>query len=245
MTEPMAEPMAEPLLAVRGLHAGYGATEILRGVDLTVQAGEVVAVLGSNGAGKSTLNRAVSGVLRPWRGTVLFEQASIERERPSEIVARGLIHVPEGRRIFPNLTVRENLDLGAYRRGRALRPANRERVFSIFPRLAERQGQYAGTLSGGEQQMLAIGRGLMAEPRLLILDEPSLGLSPLLVEELFALIKRINADGTALLLVEQNVMQSLEVAQRAYVLENGQVVLQGRPADIRNDPSLTRAYLGM
>jgi len=237
--------MAEPLLAVRGLHAGYGATEILRGVDLTVQAGEVVAVLGSNGAGKSTLNRAVSGVLRPWRGTVLFEQASIERERPSEIVARGLIHVPEGRRIFPNLTVRENLDLGAYRRGRALRPANRERVFSIFPRLAERQGQYAGTLSGGEQQMLAIGRGLMAEPRLLILDEPSLGLSPLLVEELFALIRTINAQGIAILLVEQNVMQSLEVALRAYILDNGRFVLEGSAADLGNDPNLKRAYLGM
>jgi len=237
--------MGEPLLAVRGLHAGYGATEILRGVDLTVQAGEVVAVLGSNGAGKSTLNRAVSGVLRPWRGTVLFEQASIERERPSEIVARGLIHVPEGRRIFPNLTVRENLDLGAYRRGRALRPANRERVFSIFPRLAERQGQYAGTLSGGEQQMLAIGRGLMAEPRLLILDEPSLGLSPLLVEELFALIRTINAQGIAILLVEQNVMQSLEVALRAYILDNGRFVLEGSAADLGNDPNLKRAYLGM
>ena len=245
MTEPMAEPMAEPLLAVRGLHAGYGATEILRGVDLTVQAGEVVAVLGSNGAGKSTLNRAVSGVLRPWRGTVLFEQASIERERPSEIVARGLIHVPEGRRIFPNLTVRENLDLGAYRRGRASRPVNRERVFSIFPRLAERQGQYAGTLSGGEQQMLAIGRGLMAEPRLLILDEPSLGLSPLLVEELFALIRTINAQGIAILLVEQNVMQSLEVALRAYILDNGRFVLEGSAVDLGNDPNLKRAYLGM
>src|SRR5215471_11500906 len=223
----MTEPMGEPLLAVRGLRAGYGATEILRGVDLTVQAGEVVAVLGSNGAGKSTLNRAVSGVLRPWRGTVLFEQASIERERPSEIVARGLIHVPEGRRIFPNLTVRENLDLGAYRRGRALRPANRERVFSIFPRLAERQSQRAGTLSGGEQQMLAIGRALMAEPSLLILDEPSLGLSPLLVEQLFALIGRINAEGVTMLLVEQNVVRSLELARRAYILENGVLVMQG------------------
>ncbi len=237
--------MPEPVLAVSGLHAGYGATEILRGVDLAVGPGEVVAVLGSNGAGKSTLNRTISGVMRPWRGTVRFADAAIERERPGTIVARGLIHVPEGRRIFPSMTVRENLDLGAYRRGRARRADNRSRVFAIFPRLAERQGQRAGTLSGGEQQMLAIGRGLMAEPRLLILDEPSLGLSPLLVEELFALIKRINAEGTAILLVEQNVVQSLEVAQRAYILDNGVFVLEGSAEQIRNHPDLKRAYLGM
>src|SRR3954470_2843883 len=213
--------MPEPLLAISGLRAGYGPTEILRGVDLTVGEGEIVAVLGSNGTGKSTLNRTISGVMRASHGSIRFEDSQIERERPAAIVARGLIHVPEGRRIFPNLTVRENLDLGAYRRARARRETNRSRVFSIFPRLAERQGQSAGTLSGGEQQMLAIGRGLMAEPRLLILDEPSLGLSPLLVEELFALIKAINAEGTALLLVEQNVVQSLEVAERAYILDNG------------------------
>jgi branched-chain amino acid transport system ATP-binding protein len=237
--------MAEPLLAVSGLHAGYGVTEILRGIDLTVHAGEIVAVLGSNGAGKSTLNRTISGVMRPWSGAIHFGETPIDKERPSDIVARGLIHVPEGRRIFPNMTVRENLDLGAYRRGRAQRRVNRVRVFAIFPRLAERRGQRAGTLSGGEQQMLAIGRGLMAEPRLLILDEPSLGLSPLLVEELFALIKTINAQGIALLLVEQNVVQSLEVARRAYILDNGRFVLEGSAADIRNDPNLKRAYLGM
>jgi branched-chain amino acid transport system ATP-binding protein len=235
----------EPILTVSGLHVGYGATEILRGVDLRVDVGEIVAVLGSNGTGKSTLNRAISGVTRAWRGAIRFEDAPIERERPAAIVARGLIHVPEGRRIFPNMTVRENLDLGAYRRGRARREHNRSRVFSIFPRLSERQYQRAGTLSGGEQQMLAIGRGLMAEPKLLILDEPSLGLSPLLVEELFALIKSIHADGIALLLVEQNVMQSLEVAERAYILDNGVFVLEGSAADIRDNPSLKRAYLGM
>jgi branched-chain amino acid transport system ATP-binding protein len=237
--------MREPILAVNGLHAGYGTTEILRGVDLTVWQGEIVAVLGANGAGKSTLNRAISGLLRPWSGAIRFADAAIERERPAAIVAHGLIHVPEGRRIFPNMTVRENLDLGAYRRGRVRREPNRTKVFSIFPRLAERQSQRAGTLSGGEQQMLAIGRGLMAEPELLILDEPSLGLSPLLVEELFALIKRINADGTALLLVEQNVVQSLEVAERAYILDNGMFVLEGQAADLKNDPDLKRTYLGM
>jgi branched-chain amino acid transport system ATP-binding protein len=236
---------AGALLAISGLRAGYGSTEILRGVDLTVGPGEIVAVLGSNGTGKSTLNRTISGVMRASQGTIRFDGAAIERERPAVIVARGLIHVPEGRRIFPNLTVGENLDLGAYRRARARRENNRSRVFSIFPRLAERQGQRAGTLSGGEQQMLAIGRGLMAEPRLLILDEPSLGLSPLLVEELFALIKTINAEGIALLLVEQNVVQSLEVAERAYILDNGRFVLEGSAADIRNDPNLKRAYLGM
>jgi branched-chain amino acid transport system ATP-binding protein len=237
--------MTEPVLAVSGLYAGYGATEILRGVDLTVGHGEIVAVLGANGAGKSTLNRTISGVMRPWRGSIRFADAAIDHDKPAAIVARGLIHVPEGRRIFPNMTVRENLDLGAYRRARARRGQNRNRVFAIFPRLAERQRQRAGTLSGGEQQMLAIGRGLMAEPRLLILDEPSLGLSPLLVEELFALIKSINAEGIALLLVEQNVVQSLDVAQRAYILDNGVFVLQGSAAEMRDDPNLKRAYLGM
>jgi branched-chain amino acid transport system ATP-binding protein len=237
--------MADPILTITDLHAGYGATEILRGIDLVVNDGEIVAVLGSNGAGKSTLNRAISGVLRPWSGAVRFDGAQIERAKPSAVVSLGLIQVPEGRRIFPNMSVRENLDLGCYARARVRREQNRARVFGIFPRLAERQGQSAGTLSGGEQQMLAIGRGLMAEPKLLILDEPSLGLSPLLVEELFTLIKSINAQGIALLLVEQNVVQSLEVAQRAYVLDNGTIVLQGSAADVRNDPNLKRAYLGM
>ena len=238
-------PAHEPLLHVTNLVAGYGATEILRGVDLAVQPNEIVAVLGANGAGKSTLNRVLSGVLRAWRGSIRFADATIERARPAAIVRRGLIHVPEGRRIFPDMTVRENIDLGAFRRARARRAQNRERVFAVFPRLAERQSQRAGTLSGGEQQMLAIGRGLMAEPRLLILDEPSLGLSPLLVEELFGLIRRIHAEGVALLLVEQNVVQSLEVAQRAYILDNGRFVLEGSAAEIANNPALKRAYLGM
>jgi branched-chain amino acid transport system ATP-binding protein len=237
--------MTEPLLEVSGLHAGYGPTEILRGLDLKVLPGEIVTVLGANGAGKSTISLAISGVVWSWLGSIRFKGQAIERERPAEIVARGLIHVPEGRRIFPNMTVRENLEMGAYRRGSGRRSDNRNRVFSIFPRLAERQSQRAGTLSGGEQQMLAIGRGLMAEPELLVLDEPSLGLSPLLVEELFVLIKNINGQGIALLLIEQNVVQSLEVSQRAYILENGQFVLQGPSSEIGNHPDLKRTYLGL
>jgi len=233
------------LLEVQGLRAGYGETEVLRGVDLSVGAGEIVAVLGSNGVGKSTLNRTLSGVVSARAGAIRFDGVAIEREKPALIVARGLIHVPEGRRIFPNMTVRENLDLGSYRRARAQRAQNRERVFAIFPRLRERTSQDAGTLSGGEQQMLAIGRGLMAEPKLLILDEPSLGLSPLLVEELFALIGRIRADGVAILLVEQNVVQSLEVADRAYILAEGNFVMSGAASTVAANPELKRAYLGL
>jgi branched-chain amino acid transport system ATP-binding protein len=238
-------PAEAPLLDIRHLHAGYGDTEVLRGIDLAVADGEIVAVLGSNGVGKSTLNRTISGIVRARAGSIGFDGAAIEREKPPAIVARGLIHVPEGRRIFPNLSVSENLDLGSYRRGAARRGANRDRVFTIFPRLSDRRSQRAGTLSGGEQQMLAIGRGLMAEPKLLILDEPSLGLSPLLVEELFALIARIHAEGVAVLLVEQNVVQSLEIAGRAYILAEGQCVMSGPAADIAADPKLKRAYLGL
>jgi branched-chain amino acid transport system ATP-binding protein len=237
--------MSEPLLEVRDLRAGYGATEILRGLDLVVGAGELVAVLGSNGVGKSTFNRVLSGVVPVRAGTIRFDGRAIERASSTAIVALGLIHVPEGRRIFPDMTVSDNLDLGSYRRATARRAANRDRVFAIFPRLRERAGQFAGTLSGGEQQMLAIGRGLMAEPRLLILDEPSLGLSPLLVEELFALIQRIRADGTAVLVVEQNVVQSLEIADRAYVLADGAIVMSGPAAAIAADPDLRRVYLGL
>jgi branched-chain amino acid transport system ATP-binding protein len=233
------------LLDVQGLRAGYGETEVLRGIDLTVDPGEIVAVLGSNGVGKSTLNRTLSGIVRAQAGAIRFDGAFIAREKPAAIVERGLIHVPEGRRIFPNLSVRDNLDLGSYRRARARREQNRERVFTIFPRLRERNAQYAGTLSGGEQQMLAIGRGLMAEPKLIILDEPSLGLSPLLVEELFALIAQIRADGVAILLVEQNVVQSLDIADRAYILAEGSFVMSGAAATIGADPELKRAYLGL
>ena len=236
---------AAALLEVHDLRAGYGDVAVLHGVDLAVQPGEIVAVLGSNGAGKSTLNNNVCGLYRAFAGAVCFAGEDITRARPADIVARGLIQVPEGRRVFPNLTVRENLDLGSYRRGRRRRAENLDRVAVVFPRLKERLGQVAGTLSGGEQQMLAIGRGLMAEPRLLILDEPSLGLSPLLVEEMFALISRLHQEGLAMLLVEQNVVQSLSFAARAYVMENGRIVLSGDAASLRDDPALKKAYLGM
>ena len=234
-----------PLLEVSNLVAGYGAADVLRGIDLTVGAGEIVAVLGANGAGKSTLNRTISGVIRARAGTIRFDGVAIEGEAPAAIVARGLIQVPEGRRVFPNLSVKDNLDLGSYRRARARRALNRDRVFAIFPRLRERLAQRAGTLSGGEQQMLAIGRGLMAEPRLIILDEPSLGLSPLLVEELFGLIARLRGEGLSVLLVEQNVVDSLALAHRAYILEQGRFALTGTAAEIAADPRLKRAYLGM
>ena len=239
--------MAPPrccVLEIAGLHAGYGAIEILRGVDLAVGAGEIVALLGSNGAGKSTLNNNISGLYRPFGGSIRFEGKEIGGAPSTRIVAAGLVQVPEGRRVFPNLTVRENLEMGSYRRGKAARAQNLDRVTAIFPRLKERWTQLAGTLSGGEQQMLAIGRGLMSEPKLLILDEPSLGLSPILVEEMFALIARINADGLAILLVEQNVVQSLAVAHRAYVLENGRIALSGKAAELAEHPELKKAYLG-
>lgn len=233
------------MLEVRGLHAGYSGVEVLRGLDIRVDAGEVVAVLGANGVGKTTLNMVLSGVLAPTAGTVLFDGTPITGASPASIVAAGLVHVPEGRKVFPDMTVRENLQLGSYRRGKARRAANLQRVYDIFPRLRERSAQRAGTLSGGEQQMLAIGRGLMAEPRLLILDEPSLGLSPLLVEQMFGLIETLNAGGLPIMLVEQNVVQSLALASRAYVLENGACAMSGPAAALREDPALKRAYLGL
>jgi branched-chain amino acid transport system ATP-binding protein len=233
------------LLDVNGLRGGYGRVEVLHGVDLQVHAGEIVALLGSNGAGKTTLNAIVCGLVPASGGRVRFDGADLTNRHYRDIVKAGLIQVPEGRRIFPNLSVRENLELGAFARARERRTTNLERVFATFPRLAERTTQKAGTMSGGEQQMLAIGRGLMAEPRLLILDEPSLGLSPLLVEELFALIQRLHADGLSVLLVEQNVAQSLAIAQRAVVLENGSPRFAGTPAELLASSELKRAYLGL
>jgi branched-chain amino acid transport system ATP-binding protein len=219
--------------------------EVLRGVDLSVNAGETVALLGSNGAGKTTLNGVLSGLVKARSGQVTFEGQDITGWHARKVVQAGLIHVPEGRKVFPNLSVLENLSLGAFTRGRERRDANLEKIFGIFPRLREREKQLAGTLSGGEQQMLAIGRGLMAEPQLLILDEPSLGLSPLLVEEMFALIGQLKANGLAVLLVEQNVGQSLEIADRAYVMENGAIRFSGLPADLLASDTLRQAYLGM
>ncbi|MGE0735489.1 MAG: ABC transporter ATP-binding protein [Alphaproteobacteria bacterium] len=233
------------MLEIIGVHAGYGAVEILRGIDLRVGGGEIVALLGSNGVGKSTLNNNISGIYRPFAGRIVFKDEDITGMSAPAIVERGLVQVPEGRRIFPNLSVRENLELGSYRRGRARRASNLERVTAIFPRLKERWEQRAGTLSGGEQQMLAIGRALMAEPELLILDEPSLGLSPLLVDEMFDLIGRINRGGLAILIVEQNVVQSLAIAARAYVIENGRIALSGPAADLAGDPQLKKSYLGL
>ena len=237
--------MSATLLEVRGLHAGYGAVEVLRGIDLNVGEGEAVALLGSNGAGKSTLNNVMCGLYAPWSGTVSFDGADLTRAHYRDVVKAGLIQVPEGRRIFPNLSVRENLELGAFTRAREHRAENLEKSFVLFPLLRERAGQVAGTLSGGEQQMLAIARGLMAEPRLLILDEPSLGLSPLLVEEMFALIGRLNAGGLSVLLVEQNVGQSLAIARRTCVLENGHLRFAGTPAELLASADLKRAYLGL
>jgi len=233
------------MLEIANLRGGYGPVEVLRGISMRIDRGEIVAVLGSNGAGKSTLNNTLSGIYPAFSGTVTFNGRDITRARAAAIVDAGLIQVPEGRRVFPNLAVVENLELGSYRRGKGNRARNLERVVTIFPRLAERARQAAGTLSGGEQQMLAIGRGLMTEPKLLILDEPSLGLSPLLVEEMFALIGRINAEGRSILLVEQNVVQSLAIAHRAYVLEHGAIALSGPAAALAEDPALKRSYLGL
>ena len=210
-----------------------------------MHSGELVALLGSNGAGKTTLNAVLSGLLAVWHGRIAFDGQDITGVHYQRVVQAGLIQVPEGRKIFPNLSVLENLELGCFARARARRAENLERVLDTFPRLRERLSQLAGTMSGGEQQMLAIGRGLMAEPRLLILDEPSLGLSPLLVEEMFALIQRLRQSGLAILLVEQNVGQSLEIADRAYVMENGSIQFEGVASELLASDALRQSYLGV
>ncbi len=234
------------MLRVERLSFAYGDLRVLWDVDLEVRQGEIVAVLGGNGAGKSTLLRNVSRLVRPASGKLDFEGADLTRLPPHEVVALGVVHVPEGRRVFPELTVLENLRMGSYlpplRRDRA---RNLEKVFALFPRLAERRRQLGGTLSGGEQQMLAIGRGLMGNPKLLLLDEPSLGLSPLLTRAIFETIVEINRQGTTVLLVEQNVHQSLRVSTRAYVLETGRVVLSGSGEALLADAHVKKAYLGM
>jgi branched-chain amino acid transport system ATP-binding protein len=233
------------VIEVEHLVKRFGAFTAVDDLSFSVEAGEVFGLLGSNGAGKSTLNNTVCALFPAWSGRVVFDGVDLTRAHYKEVVRAGLIQVPEGRRVFPNLTVLENLELGSFTRARERRAANIEKAFAIFPRLKDRITQLAGTLSGGEQQILAIGRGLMAEPKLLILDEPSLGLSPLLVEEMFALIARLNREGLAVLLVEQNVAQSLEIAHRAYVLENGSLRFAGLPADLLASDELRRAYLGL
>jgi branched-chain amino acid transport system ATP-binding protein len=235
----------ESLLVVTGLRGGYGRTEVLRGIDLTVNRGETVALLGSNGAGKTTFNQMICGLVPTQSGLVKFNDIDITGAHYTHIVTRGLIQVPEGRKIFPNLTVLENLELGSFSRARERRQENIEYVFNTFPRLRERTKQLAGTMSGGEQQMLAIGRGLMAEPILLILDEPSLGLSPRLVEEMFELIQKLRQTGLSILLVEQNVAQSLDIADRVYVMENGALKFSGLPSGLLGSDELRRSYLGL
>jgi branched-chain amino acid transport system ATP-binding protein len=235
-----------PMLALEGLRAGYGDVEVLRDVTLEVRPREIVALLGANGAGKTTTLRVVSGVIRAGRGTVRFAGERIDTLASHAIVARGLCQVPEGRKIFPSLTVQENLHLGGYvASARPHRAERLARVFELFPALAERRRQTAGTLSGGEQQMLAIGRSLMAGPRLLMLDEPSLGLAPRLVDRIFAVIQAINAEGIPVLLVEQNARRSLGIAHRGYVLERGTVSLSGTGAELGAREEVRRAYLGM
>jgi branched-chain amino acid transport system ATP-binding protein len=234
------------MLEVAGIDVHYGSIVALRGMSLRVDEGEIVALIGANGAGKTTCLRTISGLLRPARGTIAFQGIRIEAKEPEEIVRLGIAHSPEGRRVFPGLTVFENLDLGAtpWRRGNASIDADIDRVFELFPRLKERRGQLAWSMSGGEQQMLAVGRALMGRPKLLLLDEPSLGLAPIIVEQLFDRIVAINQLGVTILLVEQNAAMALAVATRAYVLETGEVVLEDATARLRDHPRVREAYLG-
>ena len=234
------------LLELRGVDVFHGDLPALRDVSLSVEAGEILSVVGANGAGKTTMLRTISGLLRPRAGEILMEHARLDRLPCHAVVERGVVHVPEGRKIFPSLTVLENLELGSYTtRARAERRRSLDRVLALFPILSERRRQVAGTLSGGQQQMLAIGRALMALPRILMLDEPSLGLAPLVVQEIFGIIAEINRAGTTILLVEQNTRQALALAQRGYVLENGRVALVGRGSELLDNEHVRRAYLGL
>jgi branched-chain amino acid transport system ATP-binding protein len=233
------------LLEVTDVRTFYGNIEALKGVSLTVEEGEVVTLIGSNGAGKSTTLRSISGLTPPREGSIKFEGTEIGEVPPQEIVERGISLSPEGRHVFPRMTVRENLDLGAYlRKDREGIENDRERVYSLFPRLKERERQKGGTMSGGEQQMLAIGRALMANPRLLLLDEPSMGIAPILVERIYETIAEINRQGTTILLVEQNANYALEVSKRGYVLETGKVALEDQSSALRTNPDVQKAYLG-
>ena len=234
------------MLRVEHLAVYYGDVQALWDVSFEVNEGEIVTLIGSNGAGKTTTLQTVSGLLRPCQGSITWEGRALQHETPKRIVEAGLIHIAEGRELFPHMTVLENLELGAFpQRARRQRRPRLAYVLDLFPRLRERQSQLAGTLSGGEQQMLAIGRGLMAWPRLLMLDEPSLGLAPVLVTELFACIQRIHTEQVTILLVEQNVHQALAIADRAYVLENGRTVRSGTAAELQADDAIREAYLGL
>jgi branched-chain amino acid transport system ATP-binding protein len=234
------------MLVLAGVSASYGSVEAIREIDIEVGEGEAVGLLGANGAGKSTTLRAISGLVRASRGTIAFSGTSVTALPPHKIASLGIAHVPEGRQVFPELTVQENLEMGAYiPSARAERRKTLELVYGIFPRLADRRAQLAGTMSGGEQQMLAIGRGLMLKPRLLMLDEPSLGLAPVMTDATFEKIREIHAMGTAIFLVEQNVSRALSLVQRAYVLESGKVVLHGTSGDLANNRQVQAAYLGI
>jgi branched-chain amino acid transport system ATP-binding protein len=234
------------LLVLENVHTYYGNVHALKGINLTVEEGEIVTLIGANGAGKTTTLRTISGLIKPREGRIIFDGQELNKIPAHKIVYMGISHAPEGRKIFPTLTVEENLLLGAYSLGndRKAIEANKERVFALFPRLAERRKQLAGTLSGGEQQMLAIGRALMSKPRLLLLDEPSLGLAPMLVKAIFETIKEINRQGVTILLVEQNARAALKLAQRAYVLETGRIVLSGPSHELLQDERVRKAYLG-
>lgn len=234
------------LLDVKNLNVYYGAIHALQGISFHIEEGEIVTLIGANGAGKSTTLRAISGLIRARNGSVTFKDEDITTTAAEVIVRKGISHVPEGRKIFAPLTVRENLEMGAYTRSDAEEIKNNiDRVYKSFPRLKEREKQLGGTLSGGEQQMLATGRGLMSSPSLILLDEPSMGLSPIMVEEIFKIIKEINAQGTSILLVEQNALMALSIAHRAYVLETGRIALEGNAKDVSNNPQVKAVYLGI
>ncbi|MCR5686924.1 MAG: ABC transporter ATP-binding protein [Lachnospiraceae bacterium] len=235
--------MSEKVLQIEDLKVSYGGIEAVRGISFDVNAGEIVTLIGANGAGKSSTLRTISGLVKPAGGKVIFEGADITAKDPTSIVSKGLMMVPEGRRIFPNLTVLENLRVGAYLRKDDLE-ADIEAVYGYFPRLKERSWQEGGTLSGGEQQMLAVGRALMGRPKLLMMDEPSLGLAPIVVQEIFNIIRRINDAGTTVLLIEQNANMALHVAHRAYVIENGKIAMEGTGAELLEDEKVRAAYLG-
>ncbi len=228
------------MLKLESVHTFYGSIEAVKGISLEISKGEIVCLIGSNGAGKSTTLMTISGILKPKKGSILFEAEEIHKLLPHRIVAKGISQVPEGRRIFPRLTVRENLEMGAFN----AKLDNLEHVFHLFPVLKERQKQFGGTLSGGEQQMLAIGRALMSKPKLLLLDEPSLGLAPIFVSKIFKIIRKLNSEGLTILLVEQNANAALRLAHRGYVIESGRVTKEGKGSELLNDPDIKKAYLG-